>query len=114
MFNSYTVLPERIAIYVPSTVNVNEPASAEIVQNWVTETRRFLSTEFGGATSIAAIGSWNSNGVVITEDVTIVYAFASKLTDVETDKVFAFAAALRDTFSQEAVSVEINGKLVLV
>ena len=69
-------LSTRIAVFVPSTKKDRKIPSAEY-QLRISEARKFLSNEFGGSTSISALGSWvDSRGNVVREDVTKVEVYA--------------------------------------
>ena len=100
-------------IYVPSTVSVNHSVDNS---GAVAGCLSFLSSRFGGATSTAARGAWVSDSAgLVVEDVTICYAFTN-LRGFLTGRraVLDYAKKLRDDMKQEAVSVEINGRLFFV
>ena len=68
-------LNAKVAIYVPSTTEVNVPTdNKEFVNKVMTK----FSEWFGGCTSTPAVGGWVSNsGALVVENVTIVYAFCT-------------------------------------
>lgn len=107
-----TGLKESVILYVPSTINENEPINnAEYVKQIETE----LSNLFGGATSYDAIGSWvNNEGELIREHVTKVQSFTDSLGNVQIDKVIALGKQLRVDMSQYAISLEVNGVLYFI
>jgi hypothetical protein len=110
MFQDVQSLNSKIAIYVPSTQNVNETASRELVQKWVLATHQFLASRFGGATSLAGLGSWNSqSGELVIEDVTIVYSFAEKFTASDERAILQFTRELKAGLGQEAILIELDG-----
>ena len=113
ILNYCLMLSHIFKIYVPSTTDVNTPTdNAEKVRN----TLVFLSDMFGGATATPARGAWVSNSAgLVLEDVTICYAFCTlggKLRNRR--RVMQYAARLRDEMKQEAISVEIDGRLYFV
>lgn len=103
-------LSSKVAIYVPTTVNVDTPTDNKKQVNKVMES---LCKWFGGATSSNAKGGWlsQSKGLVI-ESVTIVYAFCteSALNEHFTD-IINLCKWLCIDMRQEAISLEINGQL---
>ena len=106
-------LDSKVSIYVPSTVNVNEPTDN---RQQVIAVIRQLSTMFGGATASDAVGGWVSeSGETVVEHVTIVYAFC-KSNDLNDhfDEVLQICEALKDEMKQEAVTLEINGQCKFV
>lgn len=107
------MLKHKFSIYVPSTVNINETTDNT---EKVRETLVFLSGLFGGATSTAASGAWVSDSAgLVVEDVTICYAFCSFWQMLRNRKtVKAYAARIREEMQQDAVSVEIDGRLLFV
>lgn len=106
-------LNSRVAIYVPSTTDaVNSCDNSGMVKYVLTE----LSNMFGGATATPAIGGWvsESHGL-ITENVTIVYAFcksedfAKRIGDV-----LAICEKIKNDMQQEAVTLEYNGQIAFI
>lgn len=105
-------LAHSVAVYVPSTRDVDVPLSEAEVKALIQRTGTFLTERFGGATAIAGHGYYAAeDGTLVIEDVTRVYAFAGRLTSDDRKAVIAHAAHLRDEIGQESVSVEIDGKL---
>ena len=107
-------LTERVAIYVPSTLNIDKNIDNSIYVNEVTSK---LCKLFGGATSYNAMGSWFSDELkkVVTEDVTIIYSNCTS-TQLENNifQVWDIANELKNEMSQECISLEINGDLYFV
>lgn len=103
----------RVAIYVPSTVNVNEPTDNKAQ---VLNTIKRLSELFGGATASEAVGGWVSQaGETVLERVTIVYAFCtSDQLHKHFNDVYGIAVGIRDEMKQEAVTLEVNGQVKFV
>ena len=100
-------------IYVPSTVSVNQAVNNSAA---VAGCLSFLSGLFGGATALNASGAWVSDSAgLVLEDVTICYAFCGLRAFLRGRRaVLDYAKNLRDSMSQECVSVEIDGRLYLV
>ena len=100
-------------IYVPSTVDVDRPVDSSAA---VSGCLSFLSGLFGGATAIDAAGAWISDSAgLVREKITICYAFTNLRGLLRGRRaVLAYAKDLRDKMSQDAVSVEIDGRLYFV
>ena len=106
-------LNAKVAIYVPSTTDVNVPTdNKEFVSKVMTK----FSEWFGGCTSTPAVGGWVSNsGVLVVENVTIVYTFCTPESFGEHfEEVYTLAAEIRDEMKQEAVTMEYNGQVKFV
>ena len=106
---------QRIAVYIPSTVNAVEN-SGELAEQITNRAAEKMSVLFGGATIQPAEGSWISDEHgYIKESVNIVYSYTDeqKLEQFAAD-VHALAVYVRDVMKQEAVSVEINNALYFV
>ena len=101
------------AIYVPSTMNVNEHIdNTKEVERVIGE----LSDLFGGATATPALGGWRcADGKVVTEQVTIVYAYCTTEQSVEhADRVVDIARRIAREYKQECVTVEYNNQVAFV
>lgn len=100
-------------IYVPSTVSVDRPVDNSAA---VAGCLSFLSGLFGGATALRASGAWVSDSAgLVLENVTICYAFTNLRGLLRGRRaVLAYAKDLRDSMKQDAVSVEIDGRLYFV
>ena len=106
-------LDSKVAIYVPSTLNVNEQTdNTAQVMNII----RKLSTLFGGATASDAVGGWVSeSGETVIEKVKIVYSFCtSDQLKEHISTIIAICEELKTEMSQEAITLEINGQVKLV
>ena len=106
-------LRHSFRIYVPSTVDINKTVDNSAV---VSGCLSFLSGLFGGATALQASGAWVSDSAgLVLENVTICYAFCGLRAFLRGRRaVLAYAKDLRDKMSQDAVSVEIDGRLYFV
>jgi hypothetical protein len=106
-------LNSKVAIYVPSTINVNEECdNTQYVKNTIKQ----LSTWFGGATATPAIGGWvSAAGEVVVENVSIVYSFCTTedLQKYAAD-IIELCKTIKHEMRQEAVTLEINGQVKFV
>lgn len=106
-------LDSKVAIYVPSTLNVNEQTdNTAQVMNII----RKLSTLFGGATASDAVGGWVSeSGETVIEKVKIVYSFCtSDQLKEHISTIIEICEDLKREMSQEAITLEINGQVKFV
>lgn len=109
------LLASYVSIYVPGTVNGNQPApelQAKTARKVMTEMCKF----FGGCTVSKAEGGYVlSTGELVIEPVVIVKSFGDyeQLED-RMEHVMALANEVAETMGQECVSVECNGELNLV
>lgn len=106
-------LPQRVALYVPSTTDTDKPTNnAEQVERVA---REFCGW-FGGATAQQSAGYWLSESAgLIREAVTIVYAActADQLREHLPD-VLALAQKIKAEMQQEALSCEIGSTLYII
>ena len=105
----------KIGIVIPSTVNVNEAASSEIVNKWVRCAKVQFAELFGGYSSQNAQGGWMSpiHGLV-EENVVVVTAFTDDQGLKRLGDVKAFASKMATALSQESVAVEVDHALQFV
>ena len=110
-------LSQNVKVYVPSTYNASNLADVELITREIDNTIKLLSGWFGGATAYKGKGGWYSfeQNTVIQEDVTIISSFCDKeaLAAHEND-VYNLALHIKEVFTQEAVSVEVDGSLYLI
>lgn len=106
-------LDSKVAIYVPSTINVNEETdnTAQVIR-----IIRRLSELFGGATASDAVGGWVAeDGQTVIEKVKIVYSFCtSDQLKEHISTIIAICEELKTEMSQEAITLEINGQVKFV
>lgn len=100
-------------IYIPSTMDVKNSVDNSAA---VSGCLSFLSSQFGGATALDASGAWlSSSAGLVLEKVTICYAFTNLAGYLRGRRaVLDYAKTVRDEMKQEAVSVEIDGRLYFV
>jgi hypothetical protein len=108
-------LNHRVAVVIPSTINVNENAGRETVAEWVKAAKVKLADLFGGFTAYSAVGGWMSpvHGLV-EEPVTVVSSFTDKAGLERLPEVKALAAEMAGVLAQEAVAVEVDNSLQFV
>jgi hypothetical protein len=104
----------KVTLYIPSTTDSNVLLSAQAAENAANRAKRFMARTFGGATTLRAEGSWLSGDVLIEESVTLVYSFASVLTEDDLHKVKVYCEALKTELKQDAIAVEVNGELIFI
>lgn len=106
-------LDSKVAIYVPSTLNVNEQTDNT---EQVLQIIRKLSQLFGGATASDAVGGWVAeNGQTVIEQVKIVYSFCTSDQLKENFcEILQICEDLKNEMSQEAITLEINGQVKFV
>lgn len=106
-------LDSKVAIYVPSTVDVNCSVDNSAMVEYVIAR---LSEMFGGATASDAVGGWMSSEVgLVTERVTIVYSFCRKSDFADNiEAILEICEKIKSEMSQEAVTLEYNGQVKFI
>lgn len=111
-FNYLVPSDKKIAIIVPSTYDVNVPMDNKL---FVKQTMEEFTIAFGGATSVKQDGTYMTDyGEIVTEQVTMVYAFTDTLSDTTLNYFYEFAQRLGLRMKQESIGVEVNGSLYFV
>lgn len=112
-FSNFDSLSTKIAIYVPSTIDIDQPVDNSAQ---VEKTARFLADLFGGCTAFEASGYWiDSNKKLICEKPVVVYAYTTEEKAAEAqEKIIEYVKTLCIEMSQECISVEYNNKLYFV
>ena len=103
----------KFAVYVPSTINVNESVDNSKYLNYVLKE---LSILFGGATSTPARGAWvTESGETVIEKIDIVYSYCtSEQANSHFNKVIEICEYLKKELSQEAITLEYNGQVKFI
>ena len=106
-------MENKVSIYVPSTVNVNQRINNN---KQVMGIVKQMSLLFGGATSYKCVGGWISDsGDIVTEKVNIVYSFCDKKSlQNNLSKVINICQQIKKDMKQEAVTLEVNGKVTFI
>jgi len=110
-------LTSRVAVYVPSTYDVDQLTTAQVVNYQREKVAETLSRYFGGYTEVIGSGGWFSEqkGKVIRETVYIVYAGCDPQALARClASVIRLAGQVARDMRQEAVTVEIDGRLYFV
>lgn len=106
-------LPQRVALYVPSTTDTDKPTDNAAQ---VERVARDFCGWFGGATAQQSAGYWISDTAgLVREAVTIVYAActAAQLREHLAD-VLILAQQIKAKMQQEAVSITVNEALYII
>ena len=103
----------KVAIYVPSSVNVSETTDNE---QQVLNIIKQLSLLFGGATASDAVGGWVANdGGTVIEKVKIVYSYCTtEQLKTNIDVILQICETLKKEMLQEAITLEINGQVKFI
>lgn len=110
-------LPHNVGIVVPSTFDVSNVASVELISKVLVHVQSELCRAFGGHTSIGrCAGGWISDeGVLISEPVQLVTAFVS---DEDFTGAQSIVVGLAEwvclKMSQTCVLIVVDGKAKLV
>lgn len=118
MGNSSTIhslvqLPNRVEIYLPSTVKVDKKLGEAERTHYLEKVMRLFAKKFGGCTAVNGTGAWVSSGnALVAEQVTIVYSYYGIVPDAE-HFLERVARAVKNDLEQEAVSAVLNGTLYL-
>ena len=109
-------LPIEMAIYVPSTSDVDKAISDSEMKKRVTEVSTYLSNIFGGYTSQETIGGYvDSKGNLVNEDVVRVVSFgATDKFEKNKAKILNKIAEWCSKWSQEAIGFEVEGDLYYI
>lgn len=111
----YTMLTDRVTIYVPSTTEGNKPAKR--LQKKVSKhvAKKFFRM-FGGCTQQAANGFWMSDkkGLIAEKQNLIFAACTPQDRGKHLQDVLTIAKAICKYMKQEAVTVDNNGTLLFV
>lgn len=106
-------LPQRVALYVPSTTDTDKPTDNAAQ---VERVARAFCGWFGGATAQESTGFWMSDTAgLVRESVTIVYAActAEQLREHLPD-VLTLAQQIKQDMAQEAVTITIDQKMYII
>lgn len=109
-------LPIEMAIYVPSTSDVDKVISDSEMKKRVAEVSTYLSNIFGGYTSQETIGGYvDSKGNLVNEDVVRVVSFgATDKFEKNKAKILKKIAEWCSKWSQEAIGFEVEGDLYYI
>lgn len=103
-------LSNKVTVYIPATVNINENIDNT---KYVERAAELLSELFGGATATEAFGFWVSpTAGLVKEKTTMVFAYADQeaLRD-GLDQVIDFILDIKKELNQDSVALEVNGEM---
>jgi hypothetical protein len=109
-------LPLELAVYVPSTQNVDEVISEGELNARVNEVSKYLASTFGGFTKSERVGGFmTSKSELVTEDVVPVVSFATKEDyEANKEKLVEKLSEWARKWGQEAIGFEFEGDLYYV
>ena len=112
-FSDLSGLPVRIAIYIPSTYDVDKPINNSYI---VERTAKLFSMLYGGCTAQESCGYYvANNNDLIQEKVTIVFSYTDNDTFAKhEEKVLQYAKTVKKEMKQESVSIELNNSLYFI
>lgn len=105
------ILTSKVAVFIPATVGGSAVDNSAEVDN----AAALLSGLFGGATIQPGAGCWLSDsGALVKEATTTVYAFCSpEAAEDHAGAVVDFMQRIKAEMQQEAVAIEIDGKMII-
>jgi hypothetical protein len=109
-------LPYEVAIYIPSTQDVDRVISVDQMNLRVDEVKKYLAKTFGGYTSSETLGGFiASNGELVNEEVIKITSF-STVEDFNKHKVELLKQIGKwgDKWGQEAIGFEYEGDLYYI
>ena len=106
----------RLAVYVPSTEDTDQPIPQQEFTDRTDRISRFLSRLFGGVTVIPSAGYWIDPGDrLIYERINIVQSAMGPADLAEhLDTVFGAMTRYRDIWRQTAVTLDVNGIMIMI
>lgn len=109
-------LPLELAVYVPSTQDVDKVISESELKERVDEVSEYLARLFGGFTKSDKVGGFMaSNSELVTEDVVPVVSFATKdAFEANKNKLVMKLSEWAKRWGQEAIGFEFEGDLYYV
>lgn len=116
MLEKYAKLSAKIAVYVPSTFDVNGKDENKLSEKWIEEFSILFSKLFGGCTSYNARGNWISEkNALVSESVTIIYAFSEQETiDNNLNWIISAIQNMCIEMKQECISLEYKNNLFFI
>ena len=112
-FSEMYSLTTKIAIYVPSTIDIDSPVdnSAQVEKTAV-----FLSDLFGGCTACDVSGYWiTQEKQLVRENPAVVYAYTTEdKAQAAEGKIIEYVMEMKKEMHQECISVEYNNRLYFV
>lgn len=112
-FSEMDSLATKVAIYVPSTVNIDVAIDNS---EWIEKTAVLFSDLFGGCTACDVSGYWiTQEKKLVKEKPVVVYAYTTEEKAQEAEeKIISFVMDMKKEMQQECISVEYNNRLYFV
>lgn len=103
----------QIAVYIPTTIAVDQLCDTT---PYVERALALLGARFGGATSTAAQGVWQSQEAgLVRESVYLVQTYATEAAlNRYLDEIVGFVRMIKQELKQEAMAIEVDQKLMLI
>lgn len=112
-FSEMDSLATKVAIYVPSTIDIDNPVNNS---DMVEKTAIFLSDLFGGCTACNVAGYWiTQEKKLVQENPVVVYSYTTeeKAREAE-EKIIDFVQQMKKEMKQECISVEYCNRLYFI
>ena len=112
-FSEMDSLATKVAIYVPSTIDIDKPVNNS---EWIEKTAVFFSDLFGGCTACNVAGYWiTQEKKLVLENPVVVYAYTTEEKAQEAEeKIIDFVQQMGREMRQECISVEYCNRLYFV
>jgi hypothetical protein len=94
-------LRHKVEIYVPINTTLQRAA--------MNETHRKFILEFGGATVNTVLGGWQNDGLLIMDEIGIIYSYVNKITPAVKKLIKEEAIRVRKKLNEDAITVVIDG-----
>lgn len=108
-------LSHKIEFYLPSIQKNGKLISKNKLIKYKNITNLFLSNTFGGSTNTEATGQFIlSNGKMQTENIIIIYSYASILKHKHITDIIKLAQILKAKLNQDSIGITINNKMFLI
>ena len=106
-------LNSKVAIYVPSTIDVDKKTDN---RDYINNTLTLLSRLFGGATSTKAVGCWQSkNAGLVKENVEYCFSYCNQAKlEKAINEIINYCEKLKKDMKQENISLEVNNDLYFI
>ncbi|WP_413206692.1 cyclic nucleotide-binding domain-containing protein [Rhodospirillum sp. A1_3_36] len=105
--------PHAVGLYIPTTIDVDQTFDAQAI---VEKTCDFLGQCFGGATVSKSRGVWRSDDKgLVGEDIFVVRSHCNEeKLNAHVPSITAYMKQLKGELSQEAMAMEIDGRLIIL
>lgn len=110
LLNKYYSLPEKIAVYIPSTIDVNVKCDTTKYSEYF---ENLFSKLFGGCSAMPINGFWISDKTgLVKENIFYIYANSDHETiNNSLESILTDVKKMCSELKQDCISLEINGIL---